>query len=281
MPVRVYKKNTAARRRSSVQDFSDITRKNPKKSLVKIKKRSGGRDQLGHISVRHRGGGAKRYIRMIDWRQNRYDEPAKVQSIEYDPNRGARIALVQYPDGEERYILAPADIGVGHTIMSSQVRIDVQVGNRFPLAFIPIGQQVHNIEVSPGRGGAMVRGAGTSAQLMAVEGEYAQLKLPSGEVRLVRKMCSATLGSVSNPDWRHIKWGSAGRSRHRGIRPTVRGKVMNPVDHPHGGGEGKNPIGLKKGPKTPWGKPALGVKTRKKKKYSDKLIVRRRKKKRR
>ncbi len=277
MAVKVYNKNTAGRRISSVQDFSDITTSTPTKSLLIPKRKTGGRDMLGKISVRHHGGGARRAIRIIDWKRDRYDVPATVATIEYDPNRGARIALVSYPDAEQRYILLPAAVGVGETLLSSQNRIDVRIGNRLALMHIPIGQTIHAIEVSPGRGGVLVRGAGESAQLLAVEGAHAQVKLPSGEVRFLLKECAATIGTVSNADWRHVTWGKAGRMRHRGIRPTVRGKVMNPVDHPHGGGEGRNPIGLTH-PKTPWGKHALGVKTRRPKKWSGKFIVQRRKK---
>lgn len=277
MAVRRYRKNAAGRRDSSVQDFSDVTKTEPTKSLVMIRRRTGGRDQTGQISVRHHGGGAKRYIRLIDWKQDKYDVPAAVRSIEYDPNRGARIALLEYADGEQRYMLAPDSLKSGDTVLSSESRIEAKVGNRLPLAHIPIGLTVHNVELSAGHGGALARGAGAQIQLLAVEGAYAHLRLPSGEVRLVRKECAATIGTVSNPDWRHVEWGKAGRSRHRGIRPSVRGKVMNPVDHPHGGGEGKNPIGLTH-PKTPWGKHALGVKTRKHKKYSDRFILERRKK---
>ena len=279
MPVKRYKPTTPGRRLSSVQDFSDITKTEPEKSLVVIKKRTGGRNNQGKITVRHRGGGAKRYIRIIDFKQDKFDMPATVEAIEYDPNRGARIALVKYEDGEKRYVIAPQDIKVGTKIISSLEKVEIKVGNRTKLENIPPGVEIFNVELTPGKGGQLSRGAGTMIQLMAIEGKYAQLKLPSGEIRLVPKECMATIGQVSNPDYRLIRWGKAGRMRHRGIRPTVRGKAMNPVDHPHGGGEGNQPIGLKH-PKTPWGKPALGVKTRKKK-QSDKLIVQRRKKKRR
>lgn len=275
MGIKVHKPTTAGRRRSSVQTFDDLTTKKPVKRLVKSKKQMAGRSG-GKITVRHRGGGAKRHIRLIDWNMDKFEVPATVKTIEYDPNRGARIALVAYKDGEKRYILAPQGLKVGATIMSSKKKGETQVGNRFPLELIPAGLAVHNVELQPGKGGQMVRGAGQSAVLMAVEGRFATLKLPSGEVRMVPRECMATIGSVSNPDWRLIRWGKAGRTRHRSIRPTVRGKVMNPVDHPHGGGEGSNPIGLKH-PKTPTGKPALGVKTRRKK-SSDALIIRRRKK---
>lgn len=275
MAVKIYNKNTAGRRFSSVQDFSDITKTQPTKSLVFVKKQSGGRNAHGRITVRHRGGGAKRYIRMVDWKQERYDVPMQVTAIEYDPNRGGRIALVVYPDKEERYILSPEGLKVGDTLLSSQLRIDAKAGNRLQLAHIPIGMPIYNIELAPGKGGAIVRGAGTQAQLVAVEGAYAQLKLPSGEIRLVAKQCMASIGTVSNPDLRHVRVGKAGRMRHMGWRPEVRGKVMNPVDHPHGGGEGKNPIGLKHA-KTLWGKVAMGVKTRKPGKWSNRFILQRR-----
>jgi large subunit ribosomal protein L2 len=273
MPIKKYKSISNSRRISSVQTFKDITKKNPEKSLVSFRKQKSGRSG-GKITVRHRGGGARRSIRMVDNRRERFDVPAKVVAIEYDPNRNSRLALVQYTDGEKCYIIAPQNIGVNNVIVSTKGRADIKDGNRMPLENIPIGVNVHDVELQPGKGGQMVRGAGTTAQLVAVEGEYATLKLPSGEVRMVLKGCSATVGVVSNPDYNLIRWGKAGRTRHRGFRPTVRGKVMNPCDHPHGGGEGRNSIGLKN-PKTPSGKPALGVKTRRKQ-ASDKLIIKRR-----
>lgn len=276
MGIRVYKPTSPGRRKSSVQTFDDITSTTPYRPLVKSKKEMAGRAN-GKIAVRHRGGGAKRNIRLIDWKFNKFDIPAKVKTIEYDPNRGARIALVAYADGEKRYILAPAGMKVGMDIITSKKKGEAQVGNRFPLDKIPVGLSVYNIELQPGKGGQIARGAGNSAILMAVEGKYATVKLPSSEVRMFLKDCMASIGSVSNPDWRLIRWGKAGRTRHRSIRPTVRGKAMNPVDHPHGGGEGRSPIGLKR-PKTPQGKAALGVKTRRSKR-SDALILRRRKKK--
>ncbi|MCD4705589.1 50S ribosomal protein L2 [bacterium] len=280
MGIRKYKPTTPGRRKSSVQDFSDITKKNPEKSLTVIKKRSGGRNNQGKITVRHRGGGAKRYIRIIDFKQNRFDDVATVSAIEYDPNRGSRLALIKYEDNEKKYIIAPIGMKVGDKIVSSKKEdIEIKSGNRTLLKNIPSGMGVYNIELVPGKGGQIARGAGTIVKLMAVEGKYAQLKMPSGEIRLVPKDCMATIGQASNPDYRLIRWGKAGRMRHKGIRPTVRGKVMNPVDHPHGGGEGNQPIGLKH-PKTPWGKPALGVKTRNKKKSSNSLIIKRRKTKR-
>ena len=244
------------------------------------KTRSGGRNAQGKITVRHRGGGAKRAIRKIDFKRDKFDVPAKVASIEYDPNRGARIALLHYADGEKRYMVSPVGIEVGDNVLSSQKLIEIKTGNALQVQFIPAGIPIYNIELSPGFGGKMVRGAGESAMVMGVEGKYAQIKLPSGEIRLIRKECMCTVGQASNPDKRHIKLGSAGRKRHLGFRPTVRGSAMNPVDHPHGGGEGNQPIGLKR-PKTPWGKAALGVKTRKKGKSSDKMILQRKKKGRR
>jgi len=279
MTVKIYKPLTAARRKSSVDSFSDITTNEPQKSLLVIKKGTGGRNAQGKITVRHIGGGEKRYIRLIDFKRDKFDMPAIVKTIEYDPNRNARIALVAYKDGEKRYIIAPSELKVGDEIVATkEKRIKIRPGDALPLEIIPVGSMIYNIELTPGKGGQLVRSAGNNAQLMAVEGDYATLKMPSGEIRKVQKGCMATMGMVSNPEYRTIRWGKAGRKRHLGIRPSVRGKAMNPVDHPHGGGEGKHPIGLKY-PKTPWGKHALGVKTRKNKKYSDKLILQRRKKK--
>lgn len=275
MPIKIHRPVTKGRRRSSVQSFADLTRHKPEKSLVVSKKEMAGRSG-GKITVRHRGAGNKRFIRQIDFRRDKFDIPARVDSIEYDPNRGARISLLVYRDGEKRYMVTPDTQQVGDTVVSSQTKAEIKTGNRLPLAKLPVGVTVHSVELSPGKGGQLGRGAGTSIQILAVEGAYATLKLPSGEMRNVPKSCAATIGSVSNPDWRLIRWGKAGRMRHRGIRPTVRGKVMNPVDHPHGGGEGKHPIGMKHA-KTKWGKPALGVKTRKVKKSSTKLILSRRK----
>jgi large subunit ribosomal protein L2 len=278
MAIRKYKPTTPGRRISSVDAFSDITKKEPEKRLTVRKKRSGGRNAQGKITVRHRGGGAKRLIRTVDFKQDKYDVPAKVAAIEYDPNRGARLALLNYADGDKRYVVATQGLKVGEEIVSSKERVEIKAGNRMPLEKIPVGIAVHSVEMVPGMGAKVVRGAGLSAQYMALEGKFAQLKLPSGEIRLFPKESMATIGQVSNPDYRLIRWGKAGRTRHLGVRPTVRGKVMNPVDHPHGGGEGRQPIGLKH-PKTPWGKPALGVKTRKAKKASNKFIVKRRKRK--
>ncbi|MBU0646353.1 50S ribosomal protein L2 [Patescibacteria group bacterium] len=275
MPVRKYNPTTPGRRISSVDAFADITQSTPAKKLTKFRKQWAGRTN-GKITVRHRGGGARRRIRLVDSKRTKFDVPAKVATIEYDPNRGARLALLHYADGDKRYMLAPQGLKVGSQVISSPKRGEIKAGNRYPLEFIPIGIPVHDIELQPGKGGQMARGAGASVQIMAVEGSFATLKLPSGEIRQVPKQCYATIGHVSNPDYRLIRWGKAGRSRHRGIKPTVRGKAMNPCDHPHGGGEGSNPIGLKR-PKTPTGKPALGVKTRRKQ-ASDKLILQRRKK---
>jgi large subunit ribosomal protein L2 len=281
MAVKKYKPTTPARRQSSVDTFSDIVAKKPQKRLTKPRKRSGGRNVTGRITVRHRGGGAKRKIRMIDFKRDKFDIPAIVKTIEYDPNRNARIALVLYKDGEKRYIIAPDALKVGDEIISTkEKKVKINSGNTMPLKDMPEGSIIYNIELTPGKGGQLARSAGGSAQLMAIEGKYATLKLPSGEIRKVVTECLATLGTVSNSEHMNIRWGKAGRKRHLGIRPTVRGKAMNPVDHPHGGGEGRQPIGLKY-PKTPWGKHALGVKTRKSKKYSDKFILKRRKKKKR
>lgn len=274
MPIRVYKPTSPGRRKSSVDTFDDITKFKPEKKLIVVRKNKAGRSG-GKIAVRHRGGGAKRFIRIVDFKQDKFDLPAKVIAIEYDPNRGARIALVQYPDNEKRYILAPFGLKVGSEVISSRSKAEFKLGNRMPFEHIPVGTTVCNVELQPGRGGKLARGAGLGVQLMAIENDYAQLKLPSGEIRLVSKDCAATIGQTSAPDRRLIRWGKAGRMRSRGIRPTVRGKAMNPVDHPHGGGEGVSPIGLKF-PKTPWGKHALGVRTRKSGKWSDKFILKRR-----
>ena len=276
MAIKKYKPTSPGRRRSSVQSFDDITKTKPEKKLIKIRKRTGGRNSQGKITVRHRGGGTKKFIRLVDFRRNKFDMPAKVVAIEYDPNRGARLALLEYEDKEKRYMVAPIDLKVGDSVLSSKKKIEIKLGNRLPLEFLPVGMMVYNVELEPGQGGKLARGAGTMVQLRAVDGPYAQIKMPSGEIRQIKKECLATIGQVSNPDYRLIRWGKAGRKRHLGIRPTVRGKAMNPVDHPHGGGEGGSPIGLKH-PKTPWGKAALGVKTRRKGKKSDKLIVKRRK----
>jgi len=279
MGIKKVKPTTPGRRGVTFDDFSDITKTKPEKSLIVIKKRKSGRNSQGRITVRHRGGGAKRYIRLIDFKRDKFDISAEVASIEYDPNRGARIALLRYDDGDKRYIIAPIGLKVGQKIVSSKKQIEIKTGNAMPIKYIPAGVAIHNIELEPGRGAKLARGAGNAASVMGTEDKYTQIKLPSGEIRLVKKDCLCSVGQVSNPDRRHIKIGKAGRKRHLGIRPTVRGTAMNPKDHPHGGGEGKQSIGLKH-PKTPWGKPALGVKTRKKNKPSDKLIIKRRKSKR-
>ena len=274
MGIKKVKANTPGRREATFDSFTDLTKFSPEKSLVIIRKRMGGRNSQGKITVRHRGGGAKRYIRLVDFKRDKYDVPAVVASIEYDPNRGARLALLNYVDGTKRYIVAPDALGVGEKIMSSQKLIEIKVGNALPLEHIPAGMPVSSVELEPGQGAKIARGAGNVVYVMGVEGKYAQLKMPSGEIRQVKKECLCTVGRASNPDHRHISLGKAGRSRHLGIRPTVRGTAMNPVDHPHGGGEGNQPIGLRH-PKTMWGKPALGVKTRRKH-SSDRLIINRR-----
>jgi large subunit ribosomal protein L2 len=275
MPVKHYKPTSAGRRISSVDAFADVTKTVPEKALLRIAKKHAGRANHGRITVRHQGGGAPQFLRLVDFKREKFDVPAKITAIEYDPNRGARLMLLVYKDGEKRYSIAPEHARVGGQVVASKERGEILEGNRFPLAAIPVGVPVHDIELSPGQGGRLVRSAGTSAQVVAVEGNLATVRLQSGEVRLLSKDCMATVGAVSNPDYRLIRWGKAGRMRHRGIRPTVRGKAMNPVDHPHGGGEGRNSIGLKH-PKTPTGKPALGVPTRKKK-ASDVFILARRK----
>ncbi len=272
MPVKQYRPTSPGRRGMSVSTFEEITKTRPEKSLtVRLKKHSG-RNNQGKITTRHRGGGAKRAYRLIDFKRNKLDVPAKVAAIEYDPNRSARIALLHYVDGEKRYILAPLGLKVGDRVVAG-ADADIRPGNALPLKNIPTGTTVHNVELERGRGGQMVRSAGAGAQLMAKEGKYALLRLPSGEQRNVNILCMATIGQVGNVDHENVRIGKAGRSRHMGRRPTVRGSAMNPVDHPHGGGEGRAPIGGQ--PQTPWGKPALGHKTRKNKR-SDRFIVRRR-----
>jgi large subunit ribosomal protein L2 len=274
MGIRFYRPYTPGSRQKSVSDFAEITRSEPEKSLTVWIHRSKGRNNRGVITCRHRGGGHKRLYRMIDFRRDKHNIPAKVAEIEYDPNRNARIALLQYQDGEKRYILHPEGLKVGSQVIAGP-EAPLEIGNALPLSSIPLGTSVHNVELTPGRGGQMVRSAGASAQIQAKEGKFVTLKLPSGEMRMFRKDCYATIGQVGNSDARNIKVGKAGRNRWKGRRPQVRGSVMNPVDHPHGGGEGRAPIG-RSGPVTPWGKPALGAKTRKKKKLSNSLIVRRR-----
>ena len=273
MGIRTYNPYTPSRRHMTGSDFSEITKSTPEKSLTVSKNSKAGRNAQGKITVRHRGGGAKRKYRIIDFKRYKDGIPATVKSIEYDPNRTANIALICYADGQKAYIIAPNGLQVGAVLMNGP-EAEIKLGNCLPLAQIPVGTMVHNVELHPGKGGQLVRSAGNAAQLMAKEGKYATLRLPSGEMRLVPIQARATVGQVGNIDHELINIGKAGRKRHMGIRPTVRGSVMNPNDHPHGGGEGRAPIG-RKGPVTPWGKPALGYKTRKKK-ASDKLIVRRR-----
>ena len=274
MAIRKYKPTSAGVRGMSVSTFEEITRREPEKSLVVSLSKSGGRNSLGRVTVRHRGGGAKRKYRIIEFKRNKDGIPAKVASIEYDPNRTANIALLHYVDGEKRYILAPEGLKVGAVVESGE-HADIVVGNALKLKDIPVGTNVHNIELKPGKGAQLVRSAGSEAQLMGKEGKFAQLRLPSGEFRLIHLECKATVGQVGNLTHELITVGKAGRSRHMGKRPHVRGSVMNPVDHPHGGGEGRTPVG-RPAPSTPWGKPALGLKTRKKNKKSNKFIVRRR-----
>ena len=274
MGIKKYNPYTPSRRHMTSSDFSEITKSTPEKSLVVSLKKNAGRNNQGKITVRHRGGGSRRKYRIIDFKRRKDDVEATVLSIEYDPNRTANIALICYADGEKAYILAPEGLQVGMKVMNGE-NAEAKVGNCLPLNLVPVGAQIHNIELYPGKGGQLVRSAGNSAQLMAKEGKYATLRLPSGEMRMVPIICRATIGVVGNGDHALINIGKAGRKRHMGIRPTVRGSVMNPNDHPHGGGEGKTGIG-RPGPCTPWGKPALGLKTRKKNKQSNKLIVRRR-----
>ena len=258
-----------------IADFSGLTKKKPEKSLLSKRKQNAGRGHGGQITVRHRGGGAKRKFRLIDWKQNKMNVIGKITALEYDPGRTAYIMLVNYRDGDKRYLLAPEGMKVGEEIVTSP-KAAIKTGNRAKLAHIPTGIPIFNIELSIGKGGQIIRSAGGKALIMAKEGDWVTIKLPSGEIRKIHKNCFATIGSVSNPEHNLISIGKAGRNRWKGIRPTVRGSVMNPVDHPHGGGEGKAPIGIKKGPKTPWGKKALGVRTRTKKKYSNKFIIKRR-----
>ncbi len=275
MGIKVYKPTSPGRRGMSVLTFEEITKTEPERSLLAPRKQKAGRNNQGRITVRHRGGGHKRRYRIIDFKRDKWGVPGKVVSIEYDPNRSARIALIAYVDGEKRYIIAPLGLQVGDTVMAGP-GAEIRPGNALPLGDIPLGTTIHNIELTPGKGGQLVRAAGTSAQLMAKEGDYAIVRLPSGEMRKIHVTCMATIGQVSNPDHINVNLGKAGRSRWLGWRPTVRGSAMDPEAHPHGGGEGRAPIGLP-GPKTPWGKPALGYKTRRKFKPSDRFIVRRRK----
>ena len=274
MGIKTYNPYTPSRRNMTGSDFSEVTKTTPEKSLLASKKKNAGRNNQGKITVRHHGGGNRQKYRLIDFKRNKEGIPAKVIGVEYDPNRTANIALICYADGEKAYILAPQGLTDGMTVMNG-AEAEIRVGNCLPLSAIPVGTQIHNIELYPGKGGQLVRSAGNSAQLMAKEGKYATLRLPSGEMRMVPIICRATIGVVGNGDHNLINLGKAGRKRHMGIRPTVRGSVMNPNDHPHGGGEGRAPVG-RPSPMTPWGKPAMGLKTRKKKKSSNKLIVRRR-----
>ena len=274
MAIRTYKPTSPARRFMSVLTYEEITKKSPEKSLVEYLKKNAGRNKQGKITVRHQGGGNKIKYRVIDFKRNKLEIPAKVAAIEYDPNRSAFIALLFYADGEKRYILAPVGLKVGDTVVSGP-NADIKPGNALPLANIPVGTVIHNVELYPGKGAQLARAAGNMAQLMAKEGKYGMIRLPSGELRNVQLNCMATIGQVGNIDHENVNIGKAGRTRHMGIRPTVRGSVMNPCDHPHGGGEGRAPIG-RPGPVTPWGKPALGYKTRDKHKASDKFIVKRR-----
>ncbi len=275
MGIKHFKPYTPSRRNMTVSDFDEITKKSPEKSLLAKKKKHAGRNSYGRITVRHQGGGNRQKYRKIDFKRKKDDITATVVGIEYDPNRTSNIALIKYEDGELRYILAPVGLKDGDKVVSGP-NSDIKIGNCLPIENIPVGTMIHNIELNPGQGGKLVRTAGGEAQLMAKEGTYAHIRLPSGEMRLVLARCRATIGTIGNAEHANIKLGKAGRKRHMGIRPTVRGSVMNPVDHPHGGGEGRAPVGHA-GPLTPWGKPALGYKTRKKNKKSDKFIVKRRK----
>ncbi|MBL8076885.1 MAG: 50S ribosomal protein L2 [Anaerolineales bacterium] len=275
MAVKKYKPITPGMRGMTGYTFEEITKSTPERSLLATKKNRGGRNAQGRVTVRHRGGGARRAVRVVDFKREKLGIPARVAAIEYDPNRTARLALLFYVDGEKRYILAPLDLKVGDTLVSGPTA-EIRPGNSLPISNIPVGTLIHNIEVKEGKGGQLVRSAGGAAQLLAKEGDFAQVRMPSGEVRLIHQVCYATIGQVGNLDHSNIKLGKAGRKRHKGIRPTVRGSAMSPRDHPHGGGEGRQPIGLA-GPKSPWGKPTLGYKTRRNKK-SDQYIVRRRSK---
>lgn len=275
MALPIHRPTTPGRRGATQSTGTALSKKRPEKSLLRPLPHRGGRNSQGKITVRHRGGGQKHFYRMVDFLQNRYDEPAKVIAIEYDPNRTAHIALIQFADGEKRYILAPIGLAEGSDVLFSRQSAPAKVGNRMPLMAIPSGMAVHNIELVPGRGGVLMRSAGAQAMLMGIEGSVAQLKLSSGEVRLLPKEAMASVGQVGNIEHSNVRLGKAGRMRWRGVRPTVRGKAMNPVDHPHGGGEGNQPIGLRR-PKTPWGRAAFGVRTRKKHRRSNALIIQRR-----
>ncbi len=273
MAVKVYKPVTPGQRGMTGYTFEEITKTKPERSLIVVRKNHAGRNSYGRVTVRHRGGGHRQYIRLVDFKRDKREIPARVAAIEYDPNRTARLALLNYVDGEKRYIVAPIGLKVDDIVVSGP-QAEIRPGNSLPISNIPVGTMIHNIELKEGKGGQLVRAAGASAQLLAKEGDYAQVRLPSGEVRLIRQVCYATVGQVGNLDHNNVKLGKAGRKRHLGIRPTVRGSAMSPRDHPHGGGEGRQPIGMP-GPKSPWGKPTLGYKTRRNKK-TDKYIVRRR-----
>ena len=275
MAIKHFRPITPSTRNMTVLDYSEITKKTPEKSLLTTKKKNAGRNNYGRITVRHQGGGNRQKYRIIDFKRRKDNMEATVVGIEYDPNRSANIALIQYEDGEKAYILAPLGLKDGDKVISGE-NVDIKIGNCLPIQNIPVGTMIHNIELNPGQGGKLVRAAGGEAQLMAKEGKYAHIRLASGEMRLVLAVCRATIGTIGNTDYENVKLGKAGRTRHLGIRPTVRGSVMNPVDHPHGGGEGRAPVGHP-GPLTPWGKAALGYKTRKKNKPSNKFIVKRRK----
>jgi large subunit ribosomal protein L2 len=274
MAVKVYKPITPGQRDMTGYAFDEITKTTPERSLIVIRKKYSGRNNQGRITVRHQGGGQRQFVRLVDFKRDKYDIPAKVAAIEYDPNRTARLALLFYADGEKRYIIAPVGLKVGDKVLSG-ANVEIRPGNCLPIANIPVGTMIHNIEMNYGRGGQLVRSAGSSAQLLAKEGDYAQIRMPSGEVRLIRQVCHATIGQLGNVEHSNIKLGKAGRKRHMGIRPTVRGTAMSPRDHPHGGGEGRQPTGMPS-PKTPWGKPTRGYKTRRNK-QTDQYIVRRRK----
>ena len=278
MAVKIYKPTSPGRRGMSGATFEEITKDKPERALIRFRRRKGGRNAHGRVTVRHRGGGSRRFLRQVDFKRDKRGIPARVAAVEYDPNRSARLALLHYVDGEKRYIVAPLGLGVGDTVVSGP-EAEIRPGNSLPLANIPLGTLVHNIEMQEGRGGQMVRSAGTAAQLLGKEGAFAAVRLPSGEVRRIRQTCYATIGEVGNADHSNIKLGKAGRKRHLGIRPTVRGSAMSPRDHPHGGGEGRQPIGLP-GPKSPWGKPTLGYRTRRNK-LTEKYIIRHRDKRRR
>jgi len=273
MAIKIYKPTTPSRRNMTGYSFDEITKDKPERSLIVLRKARAGRNNIGHVTVRHQGGGQRQYIRIVDFKRDKLNIPARVSAIEYDPNRTARLALLVYADGEKRYIIAPLGLKVDDTVISGP-NADIRPGNSLPISNIPVGTMVHNIEMKEGKGGQLVRSAGTSAQLLGKEGDYAQIRMPSGEVRLIRQMCYATIGQVGNTDHSNIKLGKAGRKRHMGIRPTVRGTAMSPRDHPHGGGEGRQPAGMP-GPKSPWGRPTRGYKTRRNK-QSNQFIVRRR-----